>query len=515
MFDTMSTESEQSAHFDKKISEELSGESPIQVVGSDQLQLIAALRVAEERSALLAALVGSSDDAIISKDLDGIVLTWNHAAERIFGYTAEEIVGSSISKLIPVEKQNEENEIFSRIKTGERVAHYQTQRITKDQRIIDVSLTISPIRETSGRITGISKIVRDITQQVIIEKKSAILTAIVASTDDAIISKDFNSIITSWNNSAERIFGYSENEMIGESILKLIPPDRQKEEPEIISKLKRGERVDHFETKRLTKFGKQIDVSLTISPVLDANGHIIGVSKIARDITDKKREEQRKNDFIAIISHELNTPLTAVRSYVQLALARSVEGHDIFTENMLRRAEKQTSKMTAMIRDFLSLSRLEESRMTLNYSNFSLPQLVEEVVNEVTVMSPAHVLNYKCSLDAIVNADRDKLSLVVTNLLSNAIKYSPEGTTVQVRCETTNELATITVSDMGVGISKADQVRLFERFYRVDEDHHQNVSGFGIGLYLVAEILKLHGSKIHVQSDVGKGSIFSFSLPYK
>jgi two-component system sensor histidine kinase VicK len=344
------------------------------------------------------------------------------------------------------------------------------------------------------------------------EARSAMLAAIVDSSDDAIISKDLNGIITSWNKSAERIFGYTANQMIGESILKLIPPDRLEEEPQIIMKLRSGKRVDHFETKRLTKVGLLIDVSLTISPVIDSSGEIIGISKIARDITDKKLEEQRKNDFIAILSHELKTPLTSMRSYVQLGLLKAKEKSDTFTENILKRAENQTRKMTTMIQEFLDLSRIEDGKMSLNLSNFSLTDLMEEIISDSVTLAPAHIIDYKPEEDKTIRADREKLGQVLTNLIGNAIKYSANGTTVSIKCESNLDKTMFSVKDQGFGIHLRDQPRLFERFYRVKGEQEQQVAGFGIGLYLVSEILKLHGSEIKLVSELGKGSTFSFLL---
>lgn len=479
---------------------------------SKQDKLIEVLRLAEQRSAMLTAIVNSSDDAIISKNLDGVITSWNSSAERIFGYTADQIVGQSVLKLIPQDRHFEEPEILDRLRRGERVDHFQTKRITRDGRMIEVSLTISPVKDSRGVIIGVSKIARDITALILAERKGAILSAIVTSSDDAIISKDLNSIVTSWNDSAERIFGYTAKEMIGESIVKLIPADRQQEEPEIISKLKRGQRVEHFETKRVTRHGVLIDVSLTISPVLDAAGRIIGVSKIARDITDKKLEEQRKNDFIAIVSHELKTPLTSMRSYVQLGLVKAIENGDSFTETLMRRAENQTRKMSTMIHDFLNVSRLEEGKMSLHIERFSLPELIEEVVSEFRPFAPTRHIDYLRGPEVQVDGDREKLSHVLINLLGNAVKYSTEGSPVCISCDLERGTATVSVSDKGIGISEEDQIRLFERFYRVKDQGLKNVSGFGIGLYLVAEILKLHNSQIQVLSVPGKGSTFSFSL---
>lgn len=346
----------------------------------------------------------------------------------------------------------------------------------------------------------------------IAEERSAMLAAIVDSSDDAIISKDLNGIITSWNRSAERLFGYTQDEMIGMSILKLIPPDRLQEEPEIISKLKAGQRVKHFETQRLTKQGTLLDVSLTISPVINPTGKIIGISKIARDITDKKLEEQRKNDFIAIVSHELKTPLTSMRSYVQLALRKAKDREDTFTLGVLGRADNQTRKMTTMIQDFLNLSRLEEGKMTLHCTEFSLEEVMQEIVDDTVTLAPQHRISYDSTINAFIKADREKLCQVLTNLVGNAIKYSPEGTTITIKCILEGDQVVFSVSDEGFGIAKADQLRLFERFYRVRDERQHQVAGFGIGLYLVAEILKLHGSEIYVQSEINQGSTFSFSL---
>jgi two-component system sensor histidine kinase VicK len=474
---------------------------------------ISAIKRASEKSLILSALVDSTDDAIISKNLNGIITSWNPSAERIFGYRPEEIIGQSVLKLIPADRQDEETLILSRLRRGERVQYFHTKRLAKSGRLIDVSLTISPVKDEKGVIVGVSKIARQITELIQAEKQSAVLSAIVSGSDDAIISKDLNSIVTSWNNSAERLFGYTAAEMIGESIVKLIPADRLQEEPAIIARLKSGERVDHFETIRLTKHGKLLNVSLTISPVMDISGRIIGISKIARDITDKKQEEQRKNDFIAIVSHELKTPLTSMRSYVQLALAKATERADAYSELVLRRAETQTRKMTAMIQDFLNISRLEEGKMTLNVSRFSLKEMMEEVLTDAATLAPSHQIEFEPCEEISISADREKLGQVVLNLIGNAVKYSPEETAVNLRCAVRDSQVEFKVIDQGYGIATADQARLFERFYRVNDGCQPHVSGFGIGLYLVAEILKLHGGQIQVQSELGVGSTFSFSLP--
>ena len=237
----------------------------------------------------MAAIVESSDDAILSKDLDGVIQSCNPATQRIFGYTAAELIGRSVHTLIPEEHQPEEDDILRRIRDGERVDHFETVRITKDQRCLDVSLTISPVRDASGVVIGASSIVRDITEQKRARATQAYLAAIVESSEDAILSKDLNGIVRSCNQTAERLFGYSASELIGRSIRVLIPPDKQAEEDHILATIRRGERIEHFETVRMTKDGRHLDISLSVSPVRDSSGAIVGVAKVVRDITEQKR----------------------------------------------------------------------------------------------------------------------------------------------------------------------------------------------------------------------------------
>jgi PAS domain S-box-containing protein len=217
----------------------------------------------------LAAIVESTQDAIISKNLDGVILTWNRAAEKIFGYTAEEIVGRSIYLLIPPERESDEDLILEKIRRGERVEHYETVRRRKDGSLITVAITVSPLFDSQGNVVGASKIARDVTERTTNARSAQHLAAIIESSEDAIISKDTNGIVQTWNRSAERLFGYTEDEIVGKSILTLIPSARHHEEDVILRKIRRGERIEHFETVRQGKDGRLIDISLTVSPIKD------------------------------------------------------------------------------------------------------------------------------------------------------------------------------------------------------------------------------------------------------
>ncbi len=251
----------------------------------------------ELKQARLSAIVESSDDAIISKDLKGYILSWNKGAERIFKYTEKEILGKHISMLVPENRQNDENIILKSIKKGERVDHFETVRIDKTGKEISLSLSVSPIKNSKGKIIGASKVARDISDRNKNEIKQARLSAIVEFSDDAIVSKDLNGIITSWNQGATRIFGYSEEEVIGKSVTILIPENRLKEEDHILNNIRNGKRIHHFETIRISKNGTEIPVSLSVSPIKDSNGNIIGASKIARNIEDQIRSKEKIKNY--------------------------------------------------------------------------------------------------------------------------------------------------------------------------------------------------------------------------
>ena len=237
----------------------------------------------------LARVVESSDDAIVSKDLNSTVISWNRAAERMFGYTSEEMIGRSIRLIIPRDRQSEEDDVLAKIRAGQSITHYETVRQRKDGTLIPISLTVSPIYDENGAIIGASKIARDITERKRAEDVTRRLAAVVMSSDDAIVTKDLTGTITSWNPAAERMFGYTEQEAIGQSVRMLIPEDRQNEEDMVLADIRAGRMIDHYETVRRRKDGTSISVSLTVSPIRNEAGTIIGASKIARDVTEQAR----------------------------------------------------------------------------------------------------------------------------------------------------------------------------------------------------------------------------------
>ena len=237
----------------------------------------------------LASVIEFSDDAIVSKDLNGVIKSWNRAAERMFGYTSDEAVGRSIRMIIPADRQDEEDSVLARIRRGESVGNFETLRRRKDGTTIPISLTVSPVRDDRGVVVGASKIARDITERRQAELAARRLVAIVDSSDDAIIAKNLDGTITSWNRAAEGMFGYTAAEAVGKSVRMIIPPDLQDEETAVLARLRAGESIEHYETTRRRKDGTLLTVSLGVSPLFNDAGVVIGASKIARDITERSR----------------------------------------------------------------------------------------------------------------------------------------------------------------------------------------------------------------------------------
>ncbi len=424
------------------------------------------------------------------------------------GYDRKEYEGKHPMEIGQTERYNASKHLYDRMMGGEKFSIERTA--TTGERYI---VHLVPLKNEKGEVEAGLVIAMDITDLKQAEEKSAKLAAIIESSDDAIISKTLESVITSWNDSAERMFGYTADEIIGETIYKLIPPDRQEEEPMILARLKSGDRVEHFETKRLRKDGRLIDVSLSISPVKDQQGNIIGLSKIMRDITERKLDEIRKNDFIGMASHELKTPLTSLSAIIQVTNSKLKNSGDAFLTGAMDKANLQVKRMIGMINGFLNVSRLEAGKLFIEKETFELNELLQEIFEETRLITNTHTVTLVQNGAVKVNADQDKINSVISNFVSNAIKYSPKGKLIEISSQVSGNMAIVHVKDEGMGIKPQHLAQIFDRYFRVETDHTRHISGFGIGLYLSAEIIKRHECEIWAESESGKGSTFYFSLP--
>ena len=398
---------------------------------------------------------------------------------RLFGYLPEDIIGKSIATIIPPELHAEEQQILDRLRRGERIDHFEAVRMCKDGRRVPLSITISPIRDASGTIVGASKIARDISLQRNAERTAAQLAAIVESSEDAIVSKSLDGRIQSWNAGARRIFGYTAEEAVGQLITLIIPPELYGEERDILDRMRRGERLDHFDTVRVTKDGRRIPVSLTVSPVRDPRGTIMGVSKIARDISERKRAEEalqksqqalyeadrRKDEFMALLAHELRNPLAPIR--YALATARKCDR----TAEQQRRAEeiieRQVAHMSRLLDDLLDVSRITRGTLELKLADTELTVVLGTAIEAARPFLDAkgHDLSLDLPKQAVrLVTDSVRLAQVFSNLLINAAKYTAPGGRVELRAAQIDNDVVVSVRDNGMGISADMMPRLFTMF---------------------------------------------------
>jgi PAS domain S-box-containing protein len=350
------------------------------------------------------------------------------------------------------------------------------------------------------------------------------LAAIVASSDDAIISKDLTGRITSWNAAAERMFGYTAAEAIGQSITIVIPKERLNEEVEVLSRIRQGLSVDHFETVRRHKDGHAIDISLTVSPIRTSDGEIIGASKIARAVTEHKRQRaiaeeasRLKDEFLAVLSHELRTPLNTVLGYARMLRREDQRMTGELRERALDALERNADALTHLVNDVLDTSRIVTGKLRLVLQQCVLDDVLRDAIDTIQQTADAKGIALSVTMEPglVVTADRDRLHQVLWNLLSNAIKFTPSGGRVGIRAERGNAVVAISVEDTGIGISEADLPNVFQRFWQAHTGASREFAGLGIGLALARHLVELHGGAISATSrGLGHGSVFTVALPY-
>jgi len=350
----------------------------------------------------------------------------------------------------------------------------------------------------------------------------ALLAAVVDSSEDAIISKTLDGRILSWNKAAERLFGYKANEAIGKQIIMLIPADRQHEERMIIDRLSRGERIEHYQTVRKTKDDKLVDISLAISPIRDSSGEIIGASKIARNITEQKRlqealatADRRKDEFLAMLAHELRNPLAPIQNALNIFEAPKAL-YPMRTE-ALKLIKRQVHQMTRLIDDLMDVSRINQGKISLQKKRISLNEAIpmaQEIAAPV-ITAKKHTLVISQPDEPLwIQADIVRLSQILSNLLNNAAKYTDEGGRIELSIWHEDNEAVISVKDNGIGIPRDMLPSVFDLFMQVDGSLERSHGGLGIGLTLVKELTALHGGTVTAFSDgPGKGSEFTLRLP--
>lgn len=525
---------------------------------------------AERQQAMLAAIIEGSDDAIVSKNLDGMITTWNRGAETMFGYKAREVIGRHISLLWPAEKVDEEKRIIETIKKGMKVDHYQTVRIHKDGSSLFVSLTVSPIRDKEGKIIGASKIARNITAQKEAERalenharQLSMLNSIGKSINEKLdVSSTLQTvtdITTKLTGAAFGAFFYNKVNNEGESYLLYTLSGAPREafsrfgmprNTEVFHPTFSGQGV--VRSDDITKdprYGKMAPhfgmpkrhlpvVSYLAVPVVSQTGTVIGGlffghpdpgvfkaehealvvnvasqaalaldnAKLFEDVTALSR---KKDEFIALASHELKTPLTSMSGFLQL-LQKSEQGNR--NRQFVDKALHQLEKLNMLVNDLFDVSKIQSGKLLLRLETFDLAVLLEDTVDSLKQSAPNHVILLEADNPLPVNGDKLRLEQVLINLVNNAIKYSPDSPKIEINAINKGEEIVVSVKDYGMGISKDNQAYIFDQFYRIRvQDHH--IAGLGLGLYITKEIIDRHGGKIWIDSEPGKGATFSFSIP--
>jgi PAS domain S-box-containing protein len=368
------------------------------------------------------------------------------------------------------------------------------------------------------------------------ERAQLLLAGIVESSEDAIVSKNLDGIIDSWNAGAERLFEYTAAEAIGQPVTLIIPADRVDEEKMILNRLRKGERVEHFETVRISKTGKLIDISLTISPIRNRQGEVIGASKIARDITERRHFEEElerlllqerslraeaeraarlKDEFLATISHELRTPLNAILGWATMLRRGPLD--ELTAARGIEAIERNAKAQAQLIEDLLDVSRIISGNLRLELKPIALSSVVKGAMDSVQLAADAKEIRLQMVLDPAadnVRGDAARLQQVVWNLLSNSIKFTPPGGSVTVEIDRVDSTAQMTVTDTGEGISREFLPFVFDRFKQADGSTTRKHGGLGLGLAIARHLMEMHGGTIAASSPgEGLGSTFKVHLP--
>ena len=493
-------------------------------------------RALADREEHTRAILEAAKDAFVGMDARGLITAWNRRAEETFGWSRDEAVGRRVSEtIVPEHLRKAHEEGLARfLSTGDGPVVNKRVEIDarhRDGHTFPVELAIWPVSR-SGEWT-FNAFIQDISERKRAETTRGHLAAIVEGSDDAILGKTLEGTIVSWNRGAERLYGYSAEEAVGKSIAMIMPPERLGDMSEILEQIKRGDTVDHYETVRVRKDGRRVPVALTVSPVRDGKGTIVGAATIARDMSERERVERElraahdqaieaarvKSEFLANMSHEIRTPMNGVIGMTSLLLDTELSSEQREYAETIRNSGEA---LLAVINDILDLSKIESGKMDLEVIDFDPREAVEDVAEVLGKQAYGKGIELATLIEpdvpATVCGDPVRLRQILFNLLGNAIKFTDEGEVVVrvavTEAEPEDVTMTFEVSDTGIGIDSEAQARLFESFTQADASTTRRFGGTGLGLAITKQLVELMEGSIGVRSEEGKGSTFFFSVRF-
>lgn len=497
--------------------------------------------------AFLAAIIDSSDDAIVGKTLDGVIRSWNKGAERIFGYTAKEAIGQHITLIIPKDRQQEEQEIIARLRRGKRIDHFETVRRAKDGTLLDLSLTISPIRDSKGKIIGASKVARDIRERKGLEQEKRTLhktleqkveerteELTVARREDranlnrfkkmiaylplAAMALDEHDKVVQVNDLLCRFFNFhfTADEMIGK-------------DGWYFNGLAEKNAEDRKEYRAQTNAMREATEPLLGQEIYMKNGRILqrdfipifehgeshGKLILYRDITQERKVDAAKSEFMSLASHQLRTPLTSLRWTMGRLQKKLSEGATEENQQMVKDGKEAAARMSYTIDTMLKIAGIESGKTKPAKARISVNDFLAEAVSLLQEQIKGKHLqcDIQCMADLWVETDPSLLREIIQNLLGNAVKYTPDGGAITVLGKNHSAHVRLIVEDTGYGIPVHQQGKIFRKFFRGENVMNLEASGSGLGLYLVALITKLLDGDISFTSEEGKGTTFTLLLP--
>lgn len=487
----------------------------------------------------LAAIVESSADAIIGKDLNSIVTSWNEGAERIFGYSAEEMVGQSILKIFPDFKFTEELKIISEIKKGNSIQNLETIRKHKDGRLLNISITVSPIRRERGLIVGVSNISQDITlrkeTERLLQESNQKFQSLVESVYDVIYGIDLNGVLTYASPNWLENLGYRQDELVGNAYLNFVDPIDFNLVQASVQKIVTTLEKTQIEMRILHKSGESIWHSVSGAPLFGSSGEIVAIVGIAHNIQVLKRKKEEileakkkaeiasksKSEFIANVSHEIRTPLHGIIGFTELLLQTELKETQM---EYMKAISRSAFALFELINDILDYSKIEEGKIELTEEKIDLGEFIYESIDLIKFSC----VNKKLDL-YITNEGQSKISIyvdhlrlkqVLINLLANAVKFTHSGKIelkIEIDSHEENERLNLkfSVIDSGIGIAESNKQRIFEAFTQEDSSTTKRYGGTGLGLTISNKLLSLMSSHLTLESEQGKGSCFSFVIPVK